>query len=75
MYKGICSNFGITVEEENAFSYALEKCFNECQRAFSEFLVEIECNLLMILSDKKKLQWFKNELVEWFYSGNWVKED
>lgn len=51
---------GTFVPEEDAFNYALERCF------------EVVPNFVHRL---KWTQEFKNMLVEWFYSGNWVKED
>ncbi|MCI9081458.1 MAG: hypothetical protein HFI70_03890 [Lachnospiraceae bacterium] len=51
---------GVFVPEEDAFDYALERCF------------EIVPNFV------HRLKWtdeFKKMLVQWFYSGNWVKVD
>lgn len=51
---------GIFVSDENAFDYALERCF------------EIVPNFV------HRLKWtdeFKEMLVGWFYSGNWVRTD
>lgn len=50
---------GVFVPEEDAFGYALEHCFE---------MVPAGIELL------KWTQEFKEMLVEWFYSGNWVKE-
>lgn len=51
---------GIFVSEEDAFCYALEQC---CV-SYVEFLHDIEWT-----------QEFKDMLVEWFFSGDWIKED
>lgn len=51
---------GIFVPEEDAFNYALERC------------LEVVPNFV------HRMKWtpeFKEMLVEWFYSGNWVKEE
>lgn len=51
---------GIFVPVENAFDYALERC------------LEVVPNFV------HRLEWtqeFKDMLVEWFYSGNWVGEN
>ena len=51
---------GVFVPEEDAFDYALENCFE------------------MVPAGIRLLRWtqeFKEMLVEWFYSGNWIKED
>ena len=53
-YVGFGPEEGITVEEDQAYQYALERCLNgtiEEQLEFGEMLVE------------------------WYFSGNWVKED
>lgn len=44
----------VFVPEDEAYSYALERCLNGTE------LEQLE---------------FRNLLVEWFYSGNWIKED
>lgn len=49
---------GIFVNEEDAFDYALENC------------------LEIIPAGVRGLKWtqeFREMLVEWFYSGNWIK--
>lgn len=53
-YHGICVEAGTIVEENEAFSYALERCLHGTA------------------ADKQE---FEEMLVEWFYSGNWVKEE
>lgn len=48
------------VSEEDAFDYAIENIVNIVPPGFHE------------------IEWteeFKEMLVEWFYSGNWIKED
>lgn len=50
---------GVFVPEEDAFDYAIERC------TLVPFTVQ-------------GIEWteeFKQMLVEWFYSGNWIKED
>lgn len=50
---------GVFVPEEDAFDYAIEHC------AIVPFMVQ-------------GIEWtqeFMEMLVEWFYSGNWIKED
>ncbi len=49
---------GIFVDEENAFDYALDQCV----KSIPEGLHKIEWT-----------QEFREVLVEWFYSGNWIK--
>lgn len=51
---------GIFVPEEDAFNYALERCFEIVPEGIHGF---------------KWTQEFKEMLVGWFYSGNWVHEN
>lgn len=51
---------GVFVSDEDAFDYALEKCF------------EVVPNFVHRL---KWTQEFKDMLVDWFYSDNWIKKD
>lgn len=51
---------GNFVPEESAFDYAIEQCAETVPQEFH------------------KIRWtqeFKEMLVEWFYSGNWIKEE
>ena len=48
------------VPEEDAFDYALEQCVESAPQGFR---------------DIEWTQKFREMLVEWFYSGNWIKED
>lgn len=52
---------GIFVPKEDAFHYALEHCIETTM--FGTNVQEIQWN-----------QEFKEMLVEWFYSGHWIKE-
>lgn len=49
---------GVFVSEEDAFDYAIEQCL--------EVIPEGIHNL-------KWIEEFKESMVEWFYSGNWIK--
>lgn len=53
-YVGFGPEKGITVEEDQAYQYALERCLNGTPEEHEEF---------------------REMLVEWYFSGNWVKED
>lgn len=51
---------GTFVPEKSAFDYAIDHCTN------------------FVPSEFHKIEWtqeFKEMLVEWFYSGDWVKEE
>lgn len=50
----------IFIPEEKAFDYALEQCMEFVSGDIGKI---------------KRKQEFKEFLVEWFYSGNWIKED
>lgn len=66
MYIGVNKEAGFRVNEEDAFSYACERCLKgtiEEQETFLELAKRCED-----MAD------FAERLVEWFYSGNWVKE-
>lgn len=54
MYKGIFSEEGNVVEDEDAYDYALERC---------------------LYGTETEQQEFKDMLVEWYYSGDWLKEE
>lgn len=54
IYKGIGPEAGTMIEEEEAFSYALERCLH---------------------GTLQEQQEFREMLVEWFYSGSWVKSN
>lgn len=51
---------GTFVADEDAFDYALEQCLEDVPAGIREL---------------KWTQEFREMLVEWFYSGNWIKED
>ncbi len=51
---------GVFVPEESAFNYALERCLEEPPEL------------------ARKLKWtgeFREMLVEWYFSGGWVREE
>lgn len=50
---------GVFVPVEDAFAYALGQCVESVPDGFSEIVWTKE---------------FEEMLVEWFYSGNWIKE-
>lgn len=52
--------------EEDAFSYACERC-----RAGD---LEMKETFLEIAKHSEDMEAFSETLVEWFYSGNWVQE-
>ena len=67
MYTGINAEVGEKVMEEDAFSYACERC-----RAGD---LEMKETFLEIAKHSEDIENFAETLIEWFYSGNWVKEE
>ena len=67
MYIGIGPEAGKTVFEEDAFSYA-------CERIYSGTEEEQE-TAMQIFREAENFYLAAITLVEWFYSGNWIKED
>jgi len=69
MYIGICCEEGKRITDEDAFSYALECCLMGPDRdAFEqEFQNHIYGGTWFLQADR-----FREDLVEWFYSGNWI---
>ena len=66
MYIGIGTEAGKRVLEGDAFSYACERIYSgteEEQETAMQIFREAESFYLAALT-----------LVEWFYSGNWIKE-
>lgn len=67
MYRGIGPEAGKRVLEKDAFAYACERVYygtQEEQETMMQIFREVEDFHIAALT-----------LVEWFYSGNWIKED
>lgn len=70
MYVGIGIEQGKQIHEEDAFMYAMERCTTDCADDFvKEFAGRIH---LITVSDMRNL---RESVVEWFYSGNWVRRE
>lgn len=67
MYIGIGPEAGKRVLEGDAFSYA-------CERIYSGTEEEQE-TAMQIFKEAENFYLAALTLVEWFYSGNWIKED
>lgn len=66
MYIGVNEETGKNVHEDDAFSYACECCRAgtlEEQETFMELAQHCE-----------SMEDFAENLVEWYFSGNWLKE-
>ena len=66
MYIGIGQEAGKRVLEGDAFSYA-------CERIYSGTEVDQE-TAMQIFREAENFYLAALTLVEWFYSGNWIKE-
>lgn len=66
MYIGIGPEAGKQVFERDAFSYA-------CERIYSGTEQEQE-TAMQIFGEAENFYLAALTLVEWFYSGNWIKE-
>lgn len=73
MFVGIGTETGKRVREEDAFMYAME-CVTTVPEDAQDF-----CNYFTGVrygkSTPEELTEFRKDLVEWFYSGNWIKEE
>lgn len=68
MYTGIAQETGKTVHDEDAFSYACDRCRTGD--------IEKQETFLEIAKHAEDMEDFAETLVDWFYSGNWIyKED
>ncbi len=67
MYIGIGPEAGKKVSDEDAFVYA-------CKRIFSEPREE-RVTAMEIFRESGNFQEAEERLTEWFYSGNWIRED
>ena len=67
MYIGIGSEAGKRVLEKDAFPYACERIYNGTQ--------EEQRTAMQIFREATSFYMAALTLVEWFYSGNWIKED
>lgn len=66
MFTGVGPEAGKRVRETDAFSYACERCLTGTPEEQGIFLELARRNTDLLE--------FAAELVEWFYSGNWVNE-
>ena len=66
MFFGIGPEQGKKVKDEDAFMYAMERCTTDYAE---EFLNEF---IFYSIRKPSELQVFREDVVEWFYSGNWI---
>lgn len=66
MYIGVNEETGKNVHEDDAFSYACDRC---------RFGTLEERETFLRLAQKcESIEDFAENLVEWYFSGNWLKE-
>ena len=65
-YKGIGPEEGKVVPQEDAFSYACERCLSGTDEEQVVFM-----EMAMVTATMED---FADSLVEWFYSGSWIEE-
>jgi hypothetical protein len=63
-YRSFCGNEFVPLDE--AFEYAIDKCINGIEADREAFAREFK-------GEFKEES--KDDIVEWFFSGNWVKEE
>lgn len=72
IYTGIGPEAGKTVWEEDAFMYAMERCTTDPKdmQEFCDYFTGVRYGQTV----PEELVQFRADLVEWYYSGNWIKE-
>lgn len=65
MYIGILTESGKCVSGEDAFSYACER--------IEHGTAEEKQMFLRLARESETFEQFSGRLVEWWYSGNWIK--
>ncbi len=65
-YRGIGPEQGKMIQQEDAFGYACERCLDGTDEEQVIFM-----EMAMVTATMED---FADSLVEWFYSGNWIKE-
>lgn len=72
VYIGIGPEKGKRVMAEDAFMYAMERVTTDDQdmQEFCDWFTGVRYGKV----EPEELAQFRTELVEWFYSGNWMEE-
>lgn len=71
-YVGFGPEKGHVVPEDKAYAYALGRCLHGTTQDQEDF------RKMLVRCPSDRIQdgvAFREMLVEWFYSGNWIKED
>ncbi len=66
MYVGVGPEAGKRIKEYDAFAYACERCLTGTEEEHRTFFE--------IARTSKDMLGFAENLVEWYYSGNWVND-
>ena len=72
VYKGIGPERGKRIREEDAFMYAMERVTTDPadMKEFIEYFTGVRYGK----ATPEEIKDFRTDLVNWFYSGNWIKE-
>lgn len=73
VYKGIGPESGKRIREEDAFMYAMERVTTDPadMKEFIEYFTGVRYGK----ATPEEIKDFRTDLVNWFYSGNWIKEE
>ncbi len=63
-YEGIGAERGKRISQEDAFGYACDRCLSGTD--------EEQVTFMELAMSTDTMEKFASELVEWFYSGNWM---
>lgn len=74
-YEGINSNKGKRINEDEAFGYAME-CILKDEEEYDEFENEFGRTLILgMISCRSSFISFAKDVVDWFYSGDWIRRN
>lgn len=72
-YEGINSNCGKVVQEKEAFGVAMASILND-EEEYEEFEKEFGRRLLLgTISCRSAFEEFAKDVVDWFFSGDWLE--
>lgn len=71
-YEGINANAGKIVEEDDAFAYAMD-CILKDEDEYEQFEREFGKRFILgSISCRASFLDFAKDLVDWFFSGDWI---
>ena len=69
-YRGICKESGKNVREDEAYDYALAEVKSAKDEELTKDFIEFAISLIDNGEEDHK-----KEMVDWFFSGNWINEE